>query len=486
MERRIALLAPLLLSGALLAQDGEFTVHPNGLIYSEPAMLQLQHIVDSLNLRFKACELDRSYRSLPHIQGRYITVEGAQVEPVAKDLEAGITLADFRTKYPAIDIGAPVRCALTTYTDSDDEPKTAVVPISFSDYMGASIDADGQPLTDAGPHKGKWLSTRYNYDKDFLEAFVLVEEPEFTPLPERYARLVQYVDCLIDTTELIYGADVPMYGRWNQLDSASKVQYLEAMVDSAVTVEWPQWAGEDAMDAYSAACKAYQVQRTHQLDSLATTADFRTALAHATQEALENGTSDQLLESLVADYGSKADALALRRSHRVMGGCSMDSGPRDHALAIATLSAETIHWDIFLRAHLDILNDNFPRASDGSWAQGARQTYVQELEALDINVPDLLLGTMFRLDNTTEGHYQASAGRTGRAITESEQAEEIAARVLAMIADPELDLYNRALFYYLFHNYNNNLDSASTRRHNQKLLKKAMAGLPPDVVGEQE
>jgi hypothetical protein len=30
------------------------------------------------------------------------------------------------------------------------------------------------------------------------------------------------------------------------------------------------------------------------------------------------------------------------------------------------------------------------------------------------------------------------------------------------------------------------LDSASTRRHNQKLLKKAMAGLPPDVVGEQE
>jgi hypothetical protein len=90
------------------------------------------------------------------------------------------------------------------------------------------------------------------------------------------------------------------------------------------------------------------------------------------------------------------------------------------------------------------------------------------------------------LDNTTQGHYQASAGRTGRAITESEQAEEIAARVLAMIADPELDLYNRALFYYLFHNYNNNLDSASTRRHNQKLLKKAMAGLPPDVVGEQE
>jgi hypothetical protein len=194
MERRIALLAPLLLSGALFAQDGEFTVHSNGLIYSEPAMMQLQHIVDSLNLRFKACELDRSYRSLPHIQGRYITVEGAQVEPVAKDLEAGITLADFRTKYATIEVGAPVRCALITYTDSDDEPKTAVVPISFSDYMGASIDADGQPITGAGPHKGKWLVTRYHYNEDFLEAFVLVEEPEFTPLPERYAHLVQYVD----------------------------------------------------------------------------------------------------------------------------------------------------------------------------------------------------------------------------------------------------------------------------------------------------
>ena len=80
------------------------------------------------------------------------------------------------------------------------------------------------------------------------------------------------------------------------------------------------------------------------------------------------------------------------RETRVVGSCSMDSSPREHAINIAMLSAETTDWSVFLRAHLDIMNDRFDRVSDGSYAWKDRNTYIKELEQLDINVSDLIFG----------------------------------------------------------------------------------------------
>ena len=158
---------------------------------------------------------------------------------------------------------------------------------------------------------------------------------------------------------------------------------------------------------------------------------------------------------------------------------------RLHALDIATLAAESVNWDIFLRAHLDILNDRFDRASDGSYAQAGRQTYVMELEELEIAVPDLLLGTLLRAENTSAGHYVASANRTGRAITEAKEAEAIAARLLAMIADPELDLYNRAVLYYAYLNYNGHLEDEALQARNEKALEEAMASIAKELRGKR-
>src|SRR5215211_5537198 len=61
----------------------------------------------------------------------------------------------------------------------------------------------------------------------------------------------------------------------------------------------------------------------------------------------------------------KAKLLDQMRSTRVVGNCSQDSRPRKHAVNIALLSAETYNWQVFLKAHLDIMNDRFERMSDG-------------------------------------------------------------------------------------------------------------------------
>jgi hypothetical protein len=142
----------------------------------------------------------------------------------------------------------------------------------------------------------------------------------------------------------------------------------------------------------------------------------------------------------------------MKRLRRVYGSCSQDPAPRDHALAIAQLAAETAAWEIFLRAHLNILNDFFSRNSDASYAQGKRGTYIQELEELGLNVPTLLLGITLRSDNTASRHYYGQTNRIGRALAESRSRDSISEQINKAIADPNLDDFNRLLFWYLYQN----------------------------------
>ena len=158
--------------------------------------------------------------------------------------------------------------------------------------------------------------------------------------------------------------------------------------------------------------------------------------------------------------------------------CSQDNSPRIHAMNIALLSAETVNWEIFLRSHLDIMNDNFERVSDGSYAWAARKTYIKELEVLDINVIDLLLGISLRIENAGDHHYFGSIGRLGRALSESEQRVSIKTKILDMIRDDQLDDYNRVLMYYLFLNYNYYLENKEQQKENIEKLKLAVSKLP--------
>lgn len=145
---------------------------------------------------------------------------------------------------------------------------------------------------------------------------------------------------------------------------------------------------------------------------------------------------------------------------------------------IATLSAETLNWSVFLRSHLDIMNDRFERMSDGSYAYGRRNTYIRELEDLSINVPDLLLGITFRIGNPAQNHYFGSIPRLARALAETEHRIEVEKAILDIVSDQELDSYNRVLFYFLFLNYNHYTGDESLKEENSQRLAAAVSSLP--------
>ena len=176
----------------------------------------------------------------------------------------------------------------------------------------------------------------------------------------------------------------------------------------------------------------------------------------------------------------------MKRRRRVIGGCSMDQGPRIHAQEIAVLAAETTKWEIFLRSHLDIMNDRFDRVSDGSYAYAGRKTYIRELEVLDINLIDLIVGITLRIDNPSPNHYYSSISRMGRALAESQDRERIERTILEAVSASDLDVYNRQLFYYLYMNYVYNLPDKTQREVAGMRLNALLPTLPFPAKGYVE
>ncbi|WP_299104338.1 hypothetical protein [uncultured Tenacibaculum sp.] len=217
---------------------------------------------------------------------------------------------------------------------------------------------------------------------------------------------------------------------------------------------------------------------------------YNTMIGYA--DCLIDTTTTKLKKDLKREYGymelsedwtsyshkKKTALLDKFRGLRVVGSCSMDSSPRVHALNIALLSAETYNWRIFFKAHLDIMNDRFDRASDGSYAQEGRKTYIKELEELNINVMDLIMGISFQVENPAINHYNGNIWRIGRALAETKNRKKVEQRILEVIGNKELDDYNRLIFYFLLRSYYYNSNNNYTKEKLKQLMVTSIQLLP--------
>lgn len=371
----------------------EFKEFENGLIYNEKTMAKLRHIVDSLNLKYKTCDLNKAFYAKSQTVAHSLILNSGDISAARKDMERNLPFEEFVSKYPESVIKRNI-LILKWPPDEDNDHMTEYAEFSASGY-GLEIEV---PASDYSKSvKNTWA---YESTGERIVGFYFPEELTSQKLPQQYAIKIGYSDCLIDTTAKKMKDDLK--SDWVKLPE--------------------NW------------------------------------------QSLSLKKQQKLLDQM--------------RSTEVVGFCSMDSRPRTHAFYIALLSAETTNWEIFLRSHLDIMNDRFSRMSDGSYAQAARQTYIHELEKLDINVPDLLIGIALRTENPATNHYYGSISRLGRAIADSKDKSEFEETILKMIADKELDNYNRVLFYFLFMNYTGYLQDKSQETACLEKVKLATAQFP--------
>jgi hypothetical protein len=468
----LALAAAINCSG----QNTEFTIYSNGLIYSEHTMDRLRVIVDSLNVKFRSCDLAHPYYALS--QGMAMQVKVPSKE-VLKKIKEGISREAFIKAYPKLVEKDNTWLIKSRYPYKDREL------IQYEELPGDTQASITLPAKKEHDKVSGWIVS------DKGESAFYLDKLEARELPYDYARLVQYVDCMIDTTTEIY---LPEAKRLSPVEESSKARQFIAWAEKfpdELSYPIPEKLSYDEYkkldkESVAATYRAYVLKRAR-LDSLRlqnldermnTSPYFRSLLEEAAEEALSTGASDERLEFYIARYRSKEDALKLKRSRRVIGRCSMDRSPRAHAMSICQLAAETAKWEIFLRAHLDIMNDRFERMSDGSYAWAGRKTYLKELETLEIPTVDLLLGTALHVQNVSIHHYWGSINRIGRALTDTEDKDTLEARLQKMIEDPALDPYNRLLFCYLYSHYTAYLEDPARKVSNQKKLIQAVNTLP--------
>lgn len=455
------------------AQTEEFKIYSNGLMYSDTTMKQLEHVVDSLNLKFSSCELNKTYYSKYQAKAHYIELKKGNIQEAKEDLASNMPFEDFVKKYPRSTIIKESVIIKYQYRNYED---THVV--QFKDILSQiRIDVEERPEIYHQPVKETWIIDhrgKSEYADESIRGFYFTSEFEKQPLPEKYARMVQYSDCMVDTSTQIHIVSPYLH----ESDDSSEVQRFMAYVDKKTHKDKPEY-DRDNYKEYRVKYETWDSLRMLHIENVLSKEDkFSRLLRIAAAKALESGGSSDRFEVYVAQFFSKEAALELKRRRVVHGSCSMDNSPRIHAMNIAVLSAETANWEVFLRAHLNIMNDRFSRASDGSYAWAGRQTYIKELEELEINVADLLLGISFRMENPSQNHYYGDIGRIGRALSETKFLDEIETQLLEIIGDSSLDGYNRIIMYYLFENYNYCLGDEVRKEQNLEKLQKAAETLP--------
>lgn len=398
----ILLFVVCLPANAIFSQKNEFKLYPNGLIYSEQAMTQLSGMVDSLNLKYRSCDLNNVYYSKQQTVGNYIRLDSGNVKEAVDDIKQQMPIDEFLKKYPNSKVRRDV--VIIKWKRDRYEKSVEFDELSIEGGYGYTHHSKDMSLYEKDL-TNEWLY-KYNkkskYSKESVSAFYFPNAFESRRIPPLYADMIGYADCIIDTT-------------------ASKMKKNSN----------PNYSWQNLPKNWS---KFSKTKKTNLLEKM--------------------------------------------RATRVVGGCSQDSRPRLHAVNISLLAAETGNWEVFLKSHLDIMNDRFDRMSDGSYAWAGRKTYIGELEALDINVPDMILGTVFRIENPAKYHYFSSVGRVGRAMSETKYKEELEGLMLKAVADHELDLMNRMITYFLFENYIYNLEDKDRLKKNKKRLDEAAKELP--------
>ncbi|MGA2299010.1 MAG: hypothetical protein ABSG15_15805, partial [FCB group bacterium] len=466
----------------------EFILHENGLIYNKKTMDRLKLIVDSLNLKNLNCVLTKAFYSEQQAKAHFIEIEGNKASEAKKDFDNNISFNDFEIKYPSafIDHNLLVTRSKDEIYQKVEEVIFSTLPLGQEYGYNISINNDLSYLVKE--LKGKWVYEYYKeaeYSSESIKALYFLEEFHSQIIPKNYSEQIQYSDCIIDTNSQIY------------TDSAiTRAEYIKEITKTKDSTKMDLFMSylfkktnkpDEDYDVNDSAASNKYYEDYNKWDSLKiglikknfiNNEEFWNLLNNALNEAIINGNSDDIFEEIVGEFISKEKSLELKRNRIVIGHCSMDDTPRDHAIRIALLSAETANWGVFIKSHLNIMNDRFERLSDGSYAWGKRQTYIKELEELNINVDALLIGSLFRIINPSKNHYFGTISRIGRALAEYSNKDALEDELINIIEDNKLDDFNRLIFYFVFKNYNYFIQDSSRKKINEIKFKKAINTLP--------
>jgi hypothetical protein len=435
----------------VISENGEFPIYSNGLIYSTADMNILRRTVDSLNLRFRTCEANPFYNSFQ--QKRVFKIRFSSktnsLKQIIEKIKEGYSPHDLLAYYKEYLQSADSTHLVIKANKNEGDIDYYYLEGSASTGYNTSYVREKGTATDFTDWDYYYSPKDQYADSYTLNCSYYSENWQQSRIPARYAHLIQYVDCMIDTSASIFIGKEDYWTSNSKKEAYKNVHEIVTYINGKMKRNNTYGKNEELTD----------IQVEFAIEKLASDNKFRSLLGRTIDDYVKNRTPQYHLEKIAERIGLDDKALLMKRCYRVVGQCSQDDSPRLHARDIAILSAKAHSWDIFLRAHLDIMNDHFDRVSDGSYAWGQRKTYLKELEELNLNIVDLMLGLTLRAQNLPSNHYLGTVWRLGWALTESKERIVFEEKALAMVKDDALDEFNRGLIFILYSSYLQHLEN---------------------------
>lgn len=424
-------------------------------LYDSVVINQLKSLYEEKEELFYSCVNDRSYTSLAIGTATFIDA-GEFTKDSSKDLiDNKPDLEVLKKKMPGLKVFYNVPVVRHQYVDYKGNVKyryTAYTYLKPNTYNGDKYAAKGYLVDGYHSSNGMYHRNAIWLNDDFANVAI----------PQKYADLINYIDCVISPESKIFTLSQ------HYPKAPKKHFYLDTEIDTLMSyvshkVDLPQLATEKRPNSDILSRKSIEknrkirtIRKRMQLDWVSkygsTDTTFLNLYHQAKYSDYDNYQSD-FFEEMVNVLDGPEAVLQLKRSRVVHGSCSMDNKPVNHLKNIAKYAVLANNWNVFVRSHMDIVNDRFSSVVYSNYGEMSRNTPIIAFVKIGMNLAKLFCGSILTAADCRKNHYQSGSQRIGRAISNLQNPQPCLSILRDMIKDDHLDIHNRMIAWHTLASY---------------------------------
>lgn len=468
-------------------------------------MKRLHFIADSLNIQYKSC-VKKDWSAFDQTIGfDFYETDTNKITKLILAFKNGESLAYIQKniisekRYSLTDTSLVIRS--NYYNEDTKTYKTQVATLGNRRIIENSIDFDLNndsllPAKDGG----YWIYCKnenwYDSKKDELTYFYVINPFQKFKIPSYYNDFINYSQCIVDTNTDVYAENAESsqdrrecYEKTMVLQKKfiSRIDSIIYKKNEPIRPQYYRGKNQDSLKLYRKKFLLYiskylkwEKEKVFYVNKvLHKRKDFDELALNAWKEASDSNCYDFEFIDNLAKYYSQKLAFHLKRSVYPIGISSLDSSPREYLIELAILAADVGRWDVFLRAHLNMMNDYARRNSDNSMAARNRGVYIKELDQLPINLDKMFIGMLFRIDNAPKFHYYNTLTRSATAMALSRYQMKFKSLLFTVLSDRSVDTYNRVVFAYTYLNFLERLELKEEKlKYEKAKLLNGISDLP--------
>ncbi len=442
--KTLSLFLLILSSNILFGQDGDAS-------FPKYVLDSLHQLYQSKVQTYNNCKTEDLYFSLRNTTGSLYYNASAQKSAFAQDY-AQMSKDSLLQMYPKTKVISEVFVVeMNQQTHKDYYTYAVFINGEWQNYKAVK-SIDKPTFAAASGHiKGK-------QGVHYYESILYFDQPwNYQKLDAEFADLISYAQCLVNAEIPIF-LNHPSDQHKDEKSARQLIQYIDSLA-SLHYIDSTNWHKHKRRNAW---INNYATKDKYVINA------YKTLIGKPHNEFIH-----PTLEKLAYQLEDFKGILSFHRNHPITGSCSMDERPILQLEKIAKSAALNMDWDLFIKAHLDLINNRFSAFAYSSYGVANREAPAKSLESI-FDPTALFLGTILQYHQSYPKQYISNRFQIAKSLLLLSHREQAIEWLIDMSTSSGLDLYNRLCIFDML-NYMHKIDPSSIH---SSILKSIRAQLP--------